>query len=161
MRQLRNVIRPSKPLDSTSKEPLSNAVRGGLTHACAGFNKHSTPLPTARQTLDDISHEHPPTQYLLNFLPKSTAAEQLGTLGGGNHFLEVVYDEEGQVWAMLHSGSRNVGNQAASHHDKVAQEKGFADPGGLNHMRIDSQEGQAYLQVLCLTPPVLLAVLTP
>ena len=37
------------------------------------------------------------------------AARQLGTLGGGNHFLELLYDEEGGIWIMLHSGSRNIG----------------------------------------------------
>jgi len=46
---------------------------------------------------------------------------------------------------MLHSGSRDVGNLTAVHHDKVAAKKGFPDPQGLNYMRIDSQEGQDYL----------------
>jgi tRNA-splicing ligase RtcB len=36
--------------------------------------------------------------------------KQLGTLGGGNHFIELCLDEENRVWAMLHSGSRNIGN---------------------------------------------------
>ena len=35
--------------------------------------------------------------------------KQLGTLGGGNHFVEVCLDEDQNVWVMLHSGSRNVG----------------------------------------------------
>ena len=37
--------------------------------------------------------------------------QQLGTLGGGNHFIEVCLDEDGRVWVMLHSGSRGVGNR--------------------------------------------------
>ena len=52
-----------------------------------------------------------------------------------------------QVWAMLHSGSRGIGNQTAQHHDRVAQKRGFAEKDGLNYMRIDSQEGQDYLKV--------------
>ncbi len=47
---------------------------------------------------------------------------QLGTLGSGNHFLEVTLDEDGAVWLFLHSGSRGVGNKIAQHHIKVAQE---------------------------------------
>lgn len=47
---------------------------------------------------------------------------QLGTLGSGNHFLEVTLDEEGRVWLFLHSGSRGVGNRIAQHHTKVAQD---------------------------------------
>ncbi|MEV6488957.1 RtcB family protein [Actinoplanes sp. NPDC051633] len=49
-------------------------------------------------------------------------ALQLGTLGSGNHFIEVSTDEKGTVWLFLHSGSRGVGNKIASHHIKVAQE---------------------------------------
>ncbi|MPV37095.1 RtcB family protein [Georgenia subflava] len=40
---------------------------------------------------------------------------QLGSLGGGNHFIEVTADEQGNVWAFLHSGSRGVGNKIAQH----------------------------------------------
>ncbi|MDX6320213.1 MAG: hypothetical protein QOF52_71 [Propionibacteriaceae bacterium] len=46
---------------------------------------------------------------------------QLGTLGSGNHFIEVSADEEERVWLFLHSGSRGVGNRIAQHHIKVAQ----------------------------------------
>jgi tRNA-splicing ligase RtcB len=45
---------------------------------------------------------------------------QLGTLGSGNHFIEVTVDEEDRVWLFLHSGSRGVGNKIAQHHIKVA-----------------------------------------
>lgn len=45
---------------------------------------------------------------------------QLGTLGGGNHFIELSLDENDTVWCVLHSGSRGVGNQIAQKHIKVA-----------------------------------------
>jgi len=45
---------------------------------------------------------------------------QLGSLGSGNHFIEVSVDEDGVVWLFLHSGSRGVGNKIAQHHIKVA-----------------------------------------
>jgi tRNA-splicing ligase RtcB len=45
---------------------------------------------------------------------------QLGTLGSGNHFIEVSLDEEDRVWLFLHSGSRGVGNKLATKHIKVA-----------------------------------------
>lgn len=44
------------------------------------------------------------------------AARQLGTLGSGNHFVEVCLDESGRVWIMLHSGSRGIGNEIAKRH---------------------------------------------
>jgi len=48
---------------------------------------------------------------------------QLGSLGGGNHFIEVSVDTEGWLWLFLHSGSRGVGNKIAQHHIKTAQEQ--------------------------------------
>ncbi|QYB01448.1 RtcB family protein [Rhodococcus sp. USK10] len=48
--------------------------------------------------------------------------EQLGSLGGGNHFIELCLDEEDRVWLFLHSGSRGVGNKIAQKHIKVAQQ---------------------------------------
>ena len=47
--------------------------------------------------------------------------EQLGTLGSGNHFIEVCLDEEERVWLFLHSGSRGVGNKIATKHIKIAR----------------------------------------
>ena len=47
--------------------------------------------------------------------------EQLGSLGSGNHFIEVSLDEQDRVWAFLHSGSRGVGNKIAQHHIDVAR----------------------------------------
>ncbi|MBG6182382.1 tRNA-splicing ligase RtcB [Arthrobacter sp. CAN_A214] len=46
---------------------------------------------------------------------------QLGTLGSGNHFIEVSLDENDDVWLFLHSGSRGIGNRIAQHHIKAAQ----------------------------------------
>lgn len=46
---------------------------------------------------------------------------QLGSLGSGNHFIEVSLDETDALWLFLHSGSRGVGNRIAGHHIKVAQ----------------------------------------
>jgi tRNA-splicing ligase RtcB len=48
--------------------------------------------------------------------------EQLGSLGGGNHFIELCLDERQQVWLFLHSGSRGVGNKIAQRHIKIAQQ---------------------------------------
>jgi tRNA-splicing ligase RtcB len=48
-------------------------------------------------------------------LGRGATAEQLGTLGGGNHFVEICLDTEDRVWVMLHSGSRGVGNRTGSY----------------------------------------------
>lgn len=46
---------------------------------------------------------------------------QLGSLGSGNHFIEVSLDEDQRVWVVLHSGSRGIGNKLAEKHIKIAQ----------------------------------------
>jgi tRNA-splicing ligase RtcB len=50
-----------------------------------------------------------------------TNLNQLGTLGGGNHFIEICLDESGQVWVMLHSGSRGVGNRIGQYFIELAR----------------------------------------
>ena len=52
---------------------------------------------------------------------KQKAMTQLGTLGGGNHFIEVCLDTENFVWLMLHSGSRNIGKELAERHISTAK----------------------------------------
>lgn len=50
-----------------------------------------------------------------------SARNQIGTLGGGNHFVELQTDEAGKVWFMVHSGSRNIGRLVCDHYDKIAR----------------------------------------
>jgi tRNA-splicing ligase RtcB (3'-phosphate/5'-hydroxy nucleic acid ligase) len=52
---------------------------------------------------------------------RSSWAHQLGTLGGGNHFIEVCLDEANRVWVMLHSGSRGIGNAIGSYFIELAK----------------------------------------
>jgi tRNA-splicing ligase RtcB len=54
-------------------------------------------------------------------------AMQLGSLGSGNHFIEVTADEQQRVWLFLHSGSRGVGNRIAQQHIAIAQERARRD----------------------------------
>jgi tRNA-splicing ligase RtcB (3'-phosphate/5'-hydroxy nucleic acid ligase) len=64
---------------------------------------------------DSITTKHPR-------LGRGPALEHLGTLGTGNHFIEVCLDEQQQVWIMLHSGSRGVGNRIGSYFIHLAKE---------------------------------------
>lgn len=51
-----------------------------------------------------------------------SARKQIGTLGGGNHFIELQKDEEGNMWVMIHSGSRNLGKQVGDYYNKLAKQ---------------------------------------
>lgn len=85
-------------------------------------------------------HSEPPALRALGLPPGSGSAlsarqqekiaAQFGSLGSGNHFVEVCLDERERVWVVLHSGSRGIGNQLAERHIKtaklVAKEEGQA-----------------------------------
>lgn len=85
---------------------------------------------------------------------REAAEKQIGSLGGGNHFLELQADPEGMVWAMVHSGSRNVGKQMGERYDALARNENRAGSSlvplewGLAHLPIDSAAGQEYFAVM-------------
>ena len=70
--------------------------------------------------LKALTGRHP--QLLKAFGKFSKWVNQMGTLGGGNHFIEVCLDEHEQVWVMLHSGSRGIGNAIATYFIELARE---------------------------------------
>lgn len=84
-----------------------------------GFNenKEIEKVVTNWQGWYDFQNLHPGVQDL-----ETKAMKQLGSLGGGNHFIEVCLDTENQIWLMLHSGSRNIGNTLAQCHISTAKE---------------------------------------
>lgn len=51
----------------------------------------------------------------------TSAHKQVGTLGGGNHFIEIQRDDEGWMWIMIHSGSRNLGKQVGDYYNNKAE----------------------------------------
>ncbi len=91
-----------------------------------GFEQHRQPVRTNPELWRDFQELTPAVQGL-----ESKARHQLGTLGGGNHFLELCLDTEDRVWLMLHSGSRNIGKTLAEIHigraKKLAHNQGLPD----------------------------------
>lgn len=82
-------------------------------------------------------------------LVRERGAWHLGSLGGGNHFIELCQDSAGMVWLLLHSGSRGPGAAVAKHH--VARALALREKLALKTTRelpalpLDTQEGQEYL----------------
>ena len=68
---------------------------------------------------------------------------QLASLGGGNHFIEIGYDEDDAIWIVIHSGSRGVGHAVATHYMKLASGDGKAREGHFG-FAVDSAEGRNY-----------------
>ena len=83
----------------------------------------------------------------------SSAKKQLGTLGGGNHFIEIQRGDDGHIWLMIHSGSRNFGLKTADEYHKTAQrlcEKwySFMPDKDLAFLPIDTDAGNAYYKAM-------------
>jgi len=86
-----------------------HSEREARTHAAKGFQKG----------LNEILEKHAGIEKRVG--RNSSWVRQLGTLGGGNHFIEVCLDEANRVWAMLHSGSRGIGNAIGSYFIELAK----------------------------------------
>lgn len=84
----------------------------------------------------------------LEKLKRRDARVQFGTLGRGNHFLEFQADQDGQLWLMVHSGSRGIGQAVTQHHLAVATQRSR----GIPFFSSNSEDGRAYLndQAWCL-----------
>jgi tRNA-splicing ligase RtcB len=95
--------------------PLRTAIEAAVPLSAGSYNTKVT--DSARLRVEKLASQagFDPGRYAGNW------ELQLGTLGSGNHFIEVCADETGHVWLFLHSGSRGVGNKIAAHHIRVAQ----------------------------------------
>jgi tRNA-splicing ligase RtcB (3'-phosphate/5'-hydroxy nucleic acid ligase) len=82
-----------------------------------------------------------------------SARKQLGTLGGGNHFIEIQQGDDGHIWLMLHSGSRNFGLKTAETYHTLARQlcerwhTALPDK-DLAFLPMDTPEGEAYFQAM-------------
>lgn len=91
-----------------------------------GFDRHKTDKARASTVralsvgLDEVLNKHPKILKMMK-KPYQTWVRQLGTLGGGNHFIELCIDENEDVWIMLHSGSRGIGNMIGQYFIRMAQ----------------------------------------
>lgn len=102
-----------------NRRPLREAIERAVPLSAGAANRKVSREHTERrlEELRDRAAE-------AGFDPASYKKDwqlQLGTLGSGNHFIEVTVDEADRVWLFLHSGSRGVGNKIAQKHIKVAQ----------------------------------------
>ena len=87
-----------------------------------GFDQHRDARDAAkhfRKSLTRVMEKHPGIGKRVG--KNSHWAQQLGTLGGGNHFIEVCLDESNRAWVMLHSGSRGIGNAIGSYFIELAK----------------------------------------
>jgi tRNA-splicing ligase RtcB len=132
-------------LREVERERLNRIIAGIKQRIPLGFKHHRHPQPwegfdrapdvaVVRQELD-------------------SARYQLGSLGGGNHFIEIQRGSDGYIWLMLHSGSRNFGYTIAREFDKTArrqmEKRGLSLPDKqLAMLSLESPEGREYFAAM-------------
>lgn len=105
-------------LDGKELVKLRNAIERAIPLSPGNYN-HWQLEPSADERCRELDALAKETGVDLSHSPKWR--QQLGSLGGGNHFIELCLDEEDVVWMFLHSGSRGVGNKIAKKHIDIAQ----------------------------------------
>lgn len=136
-------------LEEISIETLKRIMGHIREEVPMGFNKH--------KEQQDYSYIPVPDWNNISINKSVIAQEwenagfQIGTLGGGNHFIEIQKGSDGHIWIMIHSGSRNLGLKVAGYYNKLAQtlnEKWHSSvqpSWDLAFLPVDGDEGQAYL----------------
>lgn len=131
-------------LTSISKDHLRSILKDIKNEIPLGHKHHQEQQPSP---LWDTA----PDDVVINQQIQS-AKYQLGTLGGGNHFIEIQEGSDGHIWIMLHSGSRNLGKRVCDHYCAIAKKLNLAYhspvPKDLYFLAYDSNEGQAYLKAM-------------
>lgn len=103
-------------LTEIDEDTLKNILGRIRTKIPVGFKHHNEKqdeswMPELEEDLPVVSGEYERGRY------------QIGTLGGGNHFVEIQKGSDGYIWIMVHSGSRNIGYTVANHYHKLAVEE--------------------------------------
>jgi tRNA-splicing ligase RtcB len=98
---------------------LRKSLESAIPLSAGNYNKHTHRFTFTRARLNTLEEAARTARADLSHSPKWPL--QLGSLGGGNHFIELCVDSEDRVWLFLHSGSRGVGNKIATKHIKIAQ----------------------------------------
>ena len=136
-------VKTSLRVEDISRKSISRVVSLVKEYVPLGFEHH---VELQDETLL-------PQSYNLESLPcvktlVTAARKQIGTLGGGNHFIEIQKSTAGEIWIMLHTGSRNIGKKVAEYYGKKAKilnERWFSKTiEGLEFLPIESIEGQNY-----------------
>lgn len=129
--------------------PIRHQIERDVPLGAGGSHKHKN-MPAfdieLAQRLKQLVAKHP-------LLEKNNAQRQIGTLGSGNHFIEICLDQNDEVWVMLHSGSRGIGNLIGRYFIEKAKRKmeafGIQLPdANLAYLSDDSVEFADYVEAV-------------
>ena len=142
-------------IDTDTLKKIMGEIRKAVP---VGFKKHKEEqsvslMPKVKRRKETLFNEiYEFATYNVIKEEYKNAQKSLGTLGGGNHFIEIQKGSDGYIWIMIHSGSRNLGLKVANYYNKLAIElnaKWYSKvpkEWELAFLPVDSQEGQDYIK---------------
>lgn len=110
------------PLRDIKIDYLKEILRKIRQEIPVGFNHHKKPQTYTLMPKVAVAVEAEGGFYKIVSSEYNSALHQIGTLGGGNHFIEIQKGSDGFIWVMIHSGSRNLGYKVAKHYNNLAKE---------------------------------------
>lgn len=137
-------------LTSVTPKMVSQILSGIRSLVPTGFTHHKHPQD--ERFMPAEPRHFTSGQYPVVTREYESALTQVGTLGGGNHFIEIQEGSDGFIWVMIHTGSRNIGLQVAEHYNKLARKLNekwkskVPQKHDLAYLFLDGNEGQMYLR---------------
>jgi len=143
-------VKTSLKVEEVSKDTLKKIMGKIREVVPVGFNHHKEKQDESLMPLAFNDNELKIGKGIIH-KEYNSALKQLGTLGGGNHFIEIQKDTDNNIWIMIHSGSRNLGYKVANYYNNLAiklNERWFSEvpkKWELAFLPIESQEAKDYL----------------
>lgn len=137
-------------IDHIDEKTLKSVMQAIRKTVPLGFKHHKKKQP--HEAMPSVETDERPDNLPIVRLEYENARTQVGTLGGGNHFIEIQQGADGAIWFMVHSGSRNLGYRVANHYNKLAisLNKKWKSPlpasWQLAYLPMDSDAGRTYYQ---------------
>lgn len=100
--------------ENVNKEKLKKIIENIKAAIPMGFNRNANMCPD--EEMPRMTEYTPICER-----EYSNARRQMGSLGGGNHFIEIQKDKANRIWIMVHTGSRNIGKKVADHYNRLAE----------------------------------------
>jgi tRNA-splicing ligase RtcB len=128
-----------------NKKLLKDLMSDIMKAIPVGFEHNKNPIESG------LFEDAPDLEIIQRQIP--SAKKQLGTLGGGNHFIEIQKGDDDHVWIMIHSGSRNLGYKTAKYYNDIATklcDKWYSDVPDkeLSFLPIETKEGKEYFDAM-------------
>ena len=141
--QLKKILGGSKRYQGGIRDsvPVGNGAKGSHKKT-----QNENLMPEKMGYYEEIANDFR-NKYPIVGQEYQSALKQLGTLGGGNHFIEIQKGDDGFIWVMIHSGSRNLGYKVAKHYNKLAQD--LCEKWYSNIPKFKGEDGLAFLPLNC------------